>query len=304
MPSPRPLPFTSDGLDRAAELRGADAAAAVRADPAARVIAVGVDQSVLLDGDSRLARLPVPAAAGAEDLWLLGRDTGGAALFAVDAADTAGAAVAAVAAGGGLGRFAGLRQAGLRLEPAEASLAAYAVALVGWHRFHRHCARCGAATVVEQAGHLRSCPRCGAQHFPRTDPAVIMLVVSGRRCVLSRRPGAPDGFWSALAGFVEPGETPEAAVVREVREEVGLRVADVEYQGAQPWPFPSALMLGFRARLVSGASDELVVERSELVDARWFSRALLREELRAGRIDLPSELSLGHRIIREWVDEG
>ena len=131
-----------------------------------------------------------------------------------------------------------------------------------------------------------------------------MLVVSGDRCVLSRRFGAPEHRWSALAGFVEPGETPEAAVTREVREEVGLLVAEVRYQGAQPWPFPASLMLGFEAELAPGAGDELAVERAELVDARWFSRAELRAAVGGGRIDLPSELSLGHRLIRTWLDAG
>ena len=291
---PAPLPFVGPGPDRAARLRTDGDAQSLRQAPTARVIAVGAGQAVLLDGDARLARLPMDAAPEGAELTLLGLDAAGGALFAYDAAGDA------LGASG----LTPLRQAALGLDASEAALAAQAVALVGWQRSHRYCGRCGALTEVREAGHSRHCPGCGAHVFPRTDPAVIMLVVNGARCVLSRRFGAPEGRWSALAGFVEPGETPETAVRREVAEEVGLRVAEVRYEGAQPWPFPSSLMLGFQTELAPDASDVLAVERSELVDARWFSRVELREGLRDGRIDLPSELSLGHRLIRDWVDAG
>ncbi len=288
------LPFVAAGPDRAARLRTPGAAEAARGDPTTRVIAVGAGQSVLRDGESRLARLALDVVPDDAELTLLGLDLGGGVLFAYDAAQ------AALGASG----FVSLREAAVGLDASEAALAAYAVAIVGWHRSHRYCGRCGALTAVEEAGHVRHCPGCGAHLFPRTDPAVIMLVVSGGRCVLSRRVGAPERRWSALAGFVEPGETPEAAVVREAAEEVGLRVADVRYEGAQPWPFPSSLMLGFRAELALGASDLLEVERSELVDARWFPRAELREAVREGHVELPDGLSLGHRLIRRFIDEG
>jgi len=289
-----PLPFAARGPERASRLRSDALVAAARQARGTRLIAVGADQTIALDGASRLARLPAAAAALDADLTLLGVDEEGTTLFAYDATDELGA---------GRGRgFASLREVALTLDPAEAALAAHAVAIVNWHRTHRFCGRCGARTEVEQAGHARRCPGCGAPIFPRTDPAVIMLVVSGDRCVLSRRFGAPETRWSALAGFVEPGETPEAAVAREVREEVGLEVGTVRYEGAQPWPFPASLMLGFEAELAPGASDALAVERSELIDAQWFTRAALREALGDGQIDLPSELSLGHRLIRDWID--
>ncbi len=296
-PAPRarpvaPLPFVGPGPDRASRLRTEADAAAARCAPGARVIAVGAGQSVLLEGASRLARLTVGAVPEDAELTLLGVDAVGGALFAYDAATDPARD----------GAFSGLRDAGLALEVGEGALAAHAVAMVGWHRGNRYCGSCGTPTEVQEAGHSRRCPGCGAHLFPRTDPAVIMLVTSGERCVLSRRPGAPQRRWSALAGFVEPGETPEAAVVREVHEEVGLRVGEVTYRGAQPWPFPSSLMLGFRAELAPGADDVLTVARAELTDARWFPRAVLRDALREGRIDLPSELSLGHRLIRTWVD--
>jgi NAD+ diphosphatase len=287
---PAPLPFAGSGPDRAAPLRIDDATTREACSaPSTRLIVVGEAQSVRLDGDDRLARVPVGEAPDDAPLTLLGREPDGGFLFAYDAGEAA---------------FAPLREVALGLDVEEAALAAHAVAMVGWHRAHRHCGRCGSVTAVEEAGHVRVCPGCGTRQFPRTDPAVIMLVVDGDRCVLSRRPGAPPGRWSALAGFVEPGETPEAAVQREVREEVGLEVSGVRYEGAQPWPFPSALMLGFRAVLPDGASDELDVDRSELDDARWFDRPTLREEWSAGRIDLPSELSLGHRLVRDWIEEG
>jgi len=283
------LPFAEAGPDRASTLRVDEATTTEARDaPSTRLIAVGAAQSVRLDGESRLARVPVAAAPDGAELTLLGREPDGAFLFAYDAADEA---------------FAPLREVALGLDGDEAALAAQAVALVGWHRAHQHCGRCGSLTEAQEAGHVRVCPDCGARLFPRTDPAVIMLVVDGERCVLSRRPGAPAGRWSALAGFVEPGETPEVAVAREVREEVGLSVSDVRYKGAQPWPFPSALMLGFRATLAPGASDELTVDGAELDDARWFTRAELRQDWHAGRIDLPTELSLGHRLVRDWIEE-
>jgi len=289
-----PLPFAAPGPRRASQLRSDALAAAARHARATRLIAVGADQTIALDGRARLARLGPETAAPDADLTLLGVDDDGTTLFAYDATDALGA---------GRGReFAALREVALGLEASEAALAAQAVAMVNWHRTHRFCGRCGARTEVEQAGHARRCPGCGAHLFPRTDPAVIMLVVSGDRCVLSRRFGAPENRWSALAGFVEPGETPEAAVAREVREEVGLEVGPVRYKGAQPWPFPASLMLGFEAGLAPGAADGLAIEHAELLDARWFTRAALREALGDGQIDLPSELSLGHRLIQDWID--
>ncbi len=293
-PSEPLLPFVGPGPDRAARLRTADTVEAARGTSTTRVIPVGSEQGVLLDGVSRLARLELDAVPPDAELTLLGVDVGGGVLLAYDASRSALGASGLIS----------LRQAAAALESSEAALAAQAVAIVAWHRSHRYCGRCGARTEVEEAGHSRRCPGCGAHLFPRTDPAVIMLVVSGGRCVLSRRFGAPKRRWSALAGFVEPGETPEASVAREVAEEVGLRVGDVRYEGAQPWPFPSSLMLGFRAELAPGASDLLEVERSELVDARWFTRVELREAVREGRIELPDGLSLGHRLIRRFIDDG
>ena len=158
------------------------------------------------------------------------------------------------------------------------------MALVGWHRVTRYCGRSGDETVVEAAGHRRRCPGCGLVQFPRTDPAVTMLVQSGDRCLLSRRRGAPGNRWSALAGFVEPGETPEEAVVREAREETGVEVVAVEYVASQPWPFPQALMIGFWAFVDSAAADATPTpDPDELVEARWWERERARGRARRRR---------------------
>jgi NAD+ diphosphatase len=176
--------------------------------------------------------------------------------------------------------------------------------MVGWHRVHRHCGRCGATTTIEQAGHRRYCPNCGLIHFPRTDPAVTMLVQTGDRALLSRRHGAPAHRWSALAGFVEPGETPEQAVVREALEETGIHIAAVEYVTSQPWPFPSALMLAFWAFADPGANETPTPEAGELVEAHWFDRAELGTKLAEGSIGLPPPGTIGNYLISTWLSGG
>lgn len=165
-------------------------------------------------------------------------------------------------------RFIDLRTGLTRLEPADAALAGTARALFNWHRSHRFCSACGHASDWVLDGWQRKCPACGAQHFPRTDPVVIMLVVRGDRVLLGRSPGWPEGMYSALAGFVEPGETLEAAVAREVFEETGITVGAVRYVASQPWPWPSSLMLGFLAE----ARDDVIIRDAELEDALWLPR--------------------------------
>ncbi|MGH3371102.1 MAG: NAD(+) diphosphatase, partial [Nocardioidaceae bacterium] len=161
--------------------------------------------------------------------------------------------------------WADLRRVGPPLSRAEASLLVHAVALAEWHRGHRYCPRCGSRLEVAAAGHVLTCTGCGREQFPRTDPAVIMLVTDDDdRALLGRQPRWPEGRYSTLAGFVEPGESLEAAVVREVREEVGIEIDDVRYQGSQPWPFPHSLMCGFRARYESG---DIVCDPTEIADA-------------------------------------
>jgi NAD+ diphosphatase len=215
-----------------------------------------------------------------------------------------GVAYAAVSAPQGVGvagrtvdRWAGLREVGAALGDLDAGLLAEAVAMIEWHERNRFSPLTGARTTVERAGWVQRDPESGVEVFPRTDPAVIMLVHDGGdRCVLGRQAVWPAGRFSILAGFVEPGESAEAAVAREVAEEVGIAVTDVRYVASQPWPFPQSLMLGFVARAVG---TELRVDEDEIEEARWFSR----EELRAGTGPqaLPPAVSIARHIIDRWV---
>lgn len=193
--------------------------------------------------------------------------------------------------------WADLRSVGASLPDLDAGLLTTAVALAHWHDVHPRCPRCGTPTEVVRAGWTRRCPADGSEHFPRTDPAVIMLVHDGAdRCVLGRQATWPPGRFSILAGFVEPGESLEGAVMREVDEEVGLAVTDVTYAGSQPWPFPASLMLGYTARAVG--SPELTLRDGELAEARWVSK----EEIRRGDVvALPPPVSIAYRIITDWL---
>jgi NAD+ diphosphatase len=194
--------------------------------------------------------------------------------------------------------WAGLRDLGADLSDLDAGLLAEAVGILEWHERHRFSPLTGAPTTVEKAGWVQRDPTTGVQFFPRTDPAVIMLVHDGGdRVVLGRQATWPPGRFSILAGFVEPGESAEAAVAREVEEEVGLRVTDVRYVASQPWPFPQSLMLGFVARVDEG--HEIRVDREEIEEARWFTR----DELRApdGQLVIPPSISIARHILDRWV---
>ncbi len=193
--------------------------------------------------------------------------------------------------------WAVLREVGPRLDPGDASLVVQAQALSEWHRAHRHCPRCGGALALVDAGYVLACTECERHHFPRTDPAVIMLVTDGDRALLGRQPIWPPGRYSTLAGFVDPGESLEAAVAREVLEEVGVRVTDVTYFGNQPWPFPSSLMIGFFARALT---TEIDVDGDEIEHARWFSREELMAEAEAGTLVLPGSISISRSLIEAW----
>jgi NAD+ diphosphatase len=181
---------------------------------------------------------------------------------------------------------------------------AEAKAVLGWHARHRFCPNCGSPTGLVEAGWRRDCPNCKVQHFPRTDPVVIMLVASGERCLLGRSPRFASTMWSCLAGFVEPGETIEEAVRREVLEEAGIMCGRVVYSRSQPWPFPSSLMIGCHAQALS---DTIVVDRSELEDARWFTRAELAQMLARTHPDgltTPPPVAIAHHMIRNFVEDG
>ena len=240
----------------------------------------------------------------AESITLLGEadDANARAYFAVGLSPDGDAPPAHLA---GLGQFRGLRAVGALLTPGDASLLAYARAIVYWHHGHRFCGHCGSPTTSAEGGHMRVCtnPQCGELHFPRTDPAVIVRVESGdgERCLLTRKAEWPGRMHSIIAGFVEPGESLEAAVVREVREETGVRIRDIRYFSSQPWPFPRSLMLGFTARAVN---EEILLNDGELEDARWISREDIVREIQAGTLHLPSRVSISRRLIEAWFDAG
>ena len=198
-------------------------------------------------------------------------------------------------------RFADLRQLGARLDRREGSLLAFARAMLFWHSRHRFCGLCGNPTRSEEAGHMRRCtdPACHTMHFPRTDPAVIMLVTDGDRALLGRNKNFPvPGMYSTLAGFVEPGESLEDAVAREVREETAIEVAAVRYHSSQPWPFPANIMLGFYAE---AATSEIAVDYGELEDARWFERDWLAGHADDDTFRLPRLDSIARRLIEDWL---
>jgi NAD+ diphosphatase len=247
-----------------------------------------------------LARAPQPAAVLLAAGELGGFDPGdaillgyfrGSACFAVEVGGAAPPAFAPAPEA----EFTDLRMAGGLLVPDEAGLLAYARALVWWRHRHRHCGVCGAATRAASAGHVMACTEsaCGAEFFPRIDPAIIVLVTDGERALLGRQASWPPGRYSTIAGFVEPGESLEDAVVREVREETGVLVEHPEYHSSQPWPFPSSLMVGYVARATGAA---IACADGELEDARWFSRA----DLAAGRPALPPPQSISYRLIDDW----
>jgi len=296
-PAPGQIAFAGGTLDRAAELRNGGRADRLRDLDGSRAVLVGDGQDVAIAGDGGpLARVPLADLPADAELTFLGLEPSGTALFAYDARAPWLDAPAGTA-------FVPLRALAGELDPDDAALAAYAVGMIGWHRVQRFCGRCGSATEVEAAGHRRRCPVCGLVHFPRTDPAITMLVQSGDRCLLSRRRGAPEHRWSALAGFVEPGETPEEAVVREAREETGVEVVGVEYVTAQPWPFPQALMIGYWALAASPAvGADVTPDGDELVEARWWERDALAGAVRDAAIALPPPGTIGNYLITTWLD--
>jgi NAD+ diphosphatase len=186
--------------------------------------------------------------------------------------------------------------------PEELGLLAMAKSMLDWHRRHRFCANCGAPTQPAQAGFRRDCAACGAQHFPRTDPVVIMLVTRGDRCLMGRQPRFPEKMYSCLAGFLEQGETIEDAVRRETFEEAGIRVGAVRYLASQPWPFPSNIMIGC---IGEALTDDIAFDGEELEDARWFTKDDIRRMLDGTHEEFlaPAPIAIANHLIREWVKE-
>jgi NAD+ diphosphatase len=288
----RRFAFSVSVHDRASELRTNEAwLAEARRGEMTRVVVVRSSSHLLVAGESHLGHLTPADLPDDAEITFLGLDPEGRPIFVLDAGeDQADAEEDRV-------RYAELRALTAALPEDEASLAAHAVAMVGWHRRHRFCGICGAQTVAQEAGHSRRCPNCGAVNYPRTDPVVIMLVTAGDRCLLARRSGRRN-MWGPLSGFVEPGETFEAAVAREVKEESGLTVVSAEYRGTQPWPFPLSLMIAFNAEAVY---EEPHINE-ELEEARWFTRQEILDHLASGAIALPTPMSVAHYLVRSWLD--
>jgi NAD+ diphosphatase len=199
--------------------------------------------------------------------------------------------------------FLSLRSAALQLDPGEAALASQAKAMIHWHHAHQFCGWCGDPTHGEEGGYVRRCtnPECGKLHFPRIDPAIIVLVTHKDRGLLGRQPTWPERMYSNIAGFVEPGESLETAVGREVWEETGVRIRRVTYHSSQPWPFPRSLMVGFHAE---AASEAITLNDGELEDARWFTREAIQSGLAEGWLSLPSAYSISYHLIEDWYDAG
>ncbi|HUL24964.1 MAG TPA: NAD(+) diphosphatase [Streptosporangiaceae bacterium] len=295
-------------VDRASARReDPDWIAAAWADGRSRVLVLDEGQALVRfrdDGGAELVLVP-PAQAPEGLKFLLGVDAEGIAYFGL--AGPAGGLGAGPAPAPGTDmappgpgvRPAALRQAGPLLGDRDAGLLTHAVALANWHARHTHCPRCGSPTVPAPAGHARHCPVDGSEHFPRIDPAVIMLVTDDEdRCLLARNRLWPPRRVSILAGFVEPGESAEQAVAREVREETGVAVSGIRYVGSQPWPMPQSLMLGFRAE--AGQGQQIRVDNEEIAEARWLTREQLASEVAAGELLLPPPVSIAHQIIQSW----
>ncbi|MFC3230114.1 NAD(+) diphosphatase [Marinibaculum pumilum] len=307
-----PICFTSNPLDRQSAHRGNDDWRLERLrDPDSRFLLVSGDLKAFVDprrpdgpriawvSNAQILDLLVPQRGDPAPCIFLG-EAEGLAHFAIDAA---GLDRADPSWGG---KFIDVRSIAGALPVEESGILAQARSIVDWHRRHGHCAVCGAPTEVADGGYKRACSdsACAAEHFPRTDPVVIMLVIRDGRCLLGRQPRFPKGVFSALAGFVEPGESIEDAVRREIDEEAGIAVGKVRYIASQPWPYPSSLMIGC---VGEGISEEIEVDGEELDEARWFSRDEVAAMIAASEdmqapLRMPPALSLAHQLARRWLD--
>jgi NAD+ diphosphatase len=291
-------------VDRATQRRTDTAwVAAAWADPRSRVLVVNDSRALVrTDGDQLELVFVSPAAAPDGTRFLLGVDGDEVAYFGVaPAGDASGAADGEAwdRSGEISAKPMSLRTVGAMLSDRDAGLFTHAVALANWHKTHTHCPQCGTPTVPAPAGHLTTCPKDGTDHFPRLDPAVIMLVIDPEdRCLLARNALWPPGRMSVLAGFVEPGESAEHAVVREVAEETSIVVGQVEYLGSQPWPMPRSLMLGFKTKAAAGQS--IGVDEEEIGEARWFTRTELLAAIEAGELGVAPTSSIARRLIEYW----
>lgn len=302
------IPFAGNPLNRASEKRtDAKWIESKRRDPSSLVLPIWQLQPFLLGPENsgpplELGLLPPDvadslASDGATCVFLgLDRDR---AIFAIAVAQSDDPAKAGPLAGRGYFRDA--RMAASFVSIKHAAIIGQAKAMIDWHRRHGFCPACGAPTQIMDAGYRRLCGKCNAEHFPRVDPVVIMLATEGEACLVGRGKQFPPGMFSALAGFIEPGETVEEAVRRELMEEVSVKVGDVTYYATQPWPFPSSLMIGCFAKAVS---REIKVDENELAEVRWIERSVARELIQGVRVDgmlVPPPIAIAHHLIKTWA---
>ncbi len=306
---PMRLALGHDPLDRRADLRTAGWSA-VPADRVLVLIDPTGDAAIIRDPDGSVRLLtvpappdpdtdpgePVPPVGPAAGDILLGADATGL-IWCGRIVDRADPAVPADT------HWANLRTVALRMSEDQRGIFAELVALANWHRTHTRCPRCGTPTQIAGLGWWRTCPEDGSEHYPRTDPAVIALLVDDEdNALLGRQTRWPEGAFSTLAGFVEPGESAESAVLREISEEVGLAPATARYLGSQPWPFPASLMLGFHAT-IPGVRPEPTPDGDEIAEARWISRAELPALCESREVRLPGRLSIAHHLVRTWYGQ-
>ncbi|GER21842.1 NTP pyrophosphohydrolase [Zafaria cholistanensis] len=289
LPALGPLPLSHGSVDRGCERRtDPEWLPGLMADPATRVLALAAGKAPVAGGSLVLhspAGLPEP-----RTVVYLGASEGQE--FVAAGWDEVPDVLA------GTGDWLGLREVAAGLPVRDASLFVEALAILNWHATHGHCPRCGAPTEPVQSGWVRTCTADGTLHFPRTDPAIIVAVTDGAdRLLLGANAQWGGKHYSTLAGFVEPGESLEAAVAREVAEESGIAVTGAQYAGSQPWPFPCSLMLGFTAR---ASGTDAVPDGEEIVDLRWFTRAELAAEVEEGRLSVPVGLSIASALIEQW----
>ena len=298
--------FAGNPLDRASDRRRDEAWIAEKlAAPDSLGIALWNGRPFIEDskaGGTQIAYLSADMArelsGGGEKLLFMGlwKDV---AVFAVDMDSSSDPADGPLE---GLGRFDDLRAISMTLPPTDAAILATAKQMFEWRRRHRHCASCGEPSVVAEAGWKRVCPSCKAEHFPRTDPVVIMLPVHGEKCLLGRQAAWPKGVFSALAGFLEPGESIEEACARELMEEAALKAVSVRYHSTQPWPYPSSLMIGLIAEV---ENEDATPDQTELDEVRWFTREEAKT-LIAGSLPgvrAPGAMAIAHQLIKAWAEE-
>jgi NAD+ diphosphatase len=302
------IPFAGNPLNRASEKRtDAKWIESQRRDPSTLVLPMRRLEPFLFGPETSsppielgLIRSEIADSIAGDDAIsiFLGLD-GDRAIFALDVSDAGEPAKTGPLAG--LGHFRDARTAASMVSIKDAALIAQAKAMIDWHQRHGFCPRCGAPTKLMDAGYRRLCGTCNAEHFPRVDPVVIMLAIEGEACLVGRGKLFPAGMFSALAGFVEPGETIEEAVRRELMEEASVKVGEVTYYATQPWPFPSSLMIGCFAK---AENREVKADENELAEVRWIERRVARELIEGKQVDglrVPPPIAIAHHLIRTWA---